>query len=442
MAFKLPKTPKLIRNLDPTDPNSGVRRATSKIPSAADIPGVKQPAATPSVANIPVVGQVAQAIPSVSDIPGVKKTVESIPTVADIPSSGRLIGNEVPKTLADLDITDKNSAVRKNLRDSDPSNPNSNLRQASGKIPDAGDVFGGDGVGEYKPPAGATGSPYKNTYEQTQAPGVVTAPTTQAPSIVGYRQTAYNGRLDAGRGAGDVRTMERGLGIQGFDKGGYQNARAAALRASVDDSVRQEGLQADQAAANSGLGNSGMNRALQAVARAKGSQTMALGGAQIAADAEQIGQADAARRTGQAMGMANANLQNAQFGANFTSGERRFTADNQRGQRQFNAGFTADQRRDARDAAIQQGQYNATFADSQNRYGAATDMDVQRGNEDNRRYGNEESYGRYRDSYEYNQLAPQQRRDARRAAMLQAGTQVASSALGMGASFLPIPGAK
>lgn len=243
-------------------------------------------------------------------------------------------------------------------------------------------TYGKDKTPKFKPPELNQGTAIKSTYD---------------PSSVKYTPQDYTGKYDAAGGGKQLTSLESALGVQAFDPSSYRSTQNAALQAQTAQSVAAATRNADQNALSSGLGNSGMNRALAQLAQSEGDRTNALGAASIEGQTAQMQQAENARRTGSALGVAGEQLQNSQFGAQFGEGQQ---------------------------------QFGANLGERQAEFGADQNMQVQQGNEAQRQANNQMNYGIATDKYAWNDLAPGQRRDQRTGALLNAGTALSGGAIG------------
>ena len=189
----------------------------------------------------------------------------------------------------------------------------------------AGGFMGNDGdvpqpMGQYKPPELERGQQF--------TPGT------------------YKGQFDPRQGGQQYQGLEQQMGIQGFDRQGFQDAQMGALRSNAMAQLGQQQRGVDQAGMGAGLGGSGMNRALNQLAGSEADRTVALGAANIAGQTAQLGAQEDARRMGGALGIAGQNLQNRQFGAGFDAQQRQFGAGFNEQQRQFDQGALQGQYQD------------------------------------------------------------------------------------------------
>jgi hypothetical protein len=258
-------------------------------------------------------------------------------------------------------------------------------------------VFGKDNVATFKPPTLNEGNDVSSTYTPTNV-------------SLNYNPTAYTGKYDAVGGGNQLTNLEKALGVQGFNGDQFRSANAAAIDAQVAKNTQRNRMMNDQMAANSGLGNSGMNRALDQIARSEGDTAALTAKAGLEGQIAGLQQNENQFRTGSALNVAGADLQNKQFGANLTEN-----------QAQFGAGKDLE--------AQQLNQTNQQSA-------AGLNLTADQINEGRRQYNESAKYGAGADTYAMNEVAPQQRKDQRSGAILQAGSNIGGSMLGLGGSIV------
>jgi hypothetical protein len=245
-----------------------------------------------------------------------------------------------------------------------------------------------------------------------------------------YNPNAYTGQFDASGGGQQLTNLERAIGVQGFNGDQYRSAQGAAIDAQTARNTAAARRVNDQAANNSGLGTSGMNRALDQLARSEGDNSALLAKSQLEGQIAGLQQNENQFRTGSALSAAGQQLQNTQFGAGLGEQQSQFGANFQEGKNQFAANF-----------AENQNQFGATFAENQNQFGANQNLAAQTTNAGNnlnaaqlnegqRQFNEQAKYGASVDQYNYNVLAPQQRKDQRSGALLNAGTSLLGSSIG------------
>jgi hypothetical protein len=264
----------------------------------------------------------------------------------------------------------------------------------------------------------------KDTTPQFQAPELTQGTAVKADAVKSnyesaYNPTAYNGQFDAAGGGTQLNNLEKTLGVQGFDGNQFRSAQSAAIDSQVARNTAASQRVNDQNAMSSGLGNSGMNRALDQLARSEGDAAGIQAKAALEGQVAGMQQNENQFRTGTAMSAAGQQLQNTQFGAGLT-------------------------------------EQQAQFAEGANQFGAGLDLQAQSANqganlqaaglnEGMRQYDESAKYGTAQDSYNLNQIAPKQRADQRSGALLQAGTSLVGGAMSGGASaagaILPVAAA-
>jgi hypothetical protein len=247
-------------------------------------------------------------------------------------------------------------------------------------------TFGKDDVGNFKPPTLNEGTQAQSTYKPSDV-------------NLNYNPTSYKGQYDAVGGGNQLSNLEQALGVQAFNGDQFRSAQSAGIDAQIGKQVAANRRANDQAAANSGLGNSGMNRALDQLARAEGDSAGLIAKAQLEGQIAGLQQGENQFRTGSALNIAGQNLQNQQFGAQFGENQAQFGATKDLEAQQLN----------------QTNQYNA----------AGLNLQADQLNEGQRQYNESAKYGASADKYSMNQVAPQQRKDQRSGAILQAGSNMA-----------------
>jgi hypothetical protein len=232
----------------------------------------------------------------------------------------------------------------------------------------------------FTPPELDKGQQFQSTYK----------PTAE------YKPTAYAGQFDAAGGGKQLTALEETLGVQGFNGDQFRNSQSAAIDSQVARNTQAAQRVNDQAAMNSGLGNSGMNRALDQLARSEGDAASIQAKAALEGQIAGLQQSENQFRTNTAMGAAGQTLQNTQFGANL--GEN-------------------------------QAQFGANFQEGQNQFGANMDLQTANLNEGQRQFNETAKYGTASDQHMINEVLPIQLRDQRRGALLGAGTSLGGGLL-------------
>lgn len=190
--------------------------------------------------------------------------------------------------------------------------------------------------------------------------------------------------------------LEESLGTQNFNGDDWEAKQNAGQQAMTAKSVKGIKAQVGNQAMQSGLGASGFDLAGEAVAQAEGDTADKIAAANIAAQRAGIQQNENQFRTRSALDIAGQGLQDKQFGA----------------------GLTEDQNKTA-----------ATLAEGQNEFQANSDLATAGQNATIDANNNAMRYGIDQDQYTYNELAPEQRNQKRKGAILDAGTTLAGAGI-------------
>lgn len=158
--------------------------------------------------------------------------------------------------------------------------------------------------------------------------GIANLDPTQALKVSDFRSpelakaTPYSGVYNPVSGAQGLKATENELGIQAFNPNSYKTALAGGLRANVDEGVRRERAATADGAAGRGFLNSGTAEALDRESIGRGERSYAMGVADIEQDAAGKQLAENNMRLGYANDNAKTSLANDQFGATFGEGQR------------------------------------------------------------------------------------------------------------------------
>lgn len=266
-----------------------------------------------------------------------------------------------------------------------------------------GGVLGGTGAGKNLDPTRVKTLPKFQGTEFDQGQKFQT--TAEYNPTATYDPKAYTGQYSASGGGQQLNELEKTLGVQAFDGNRFRDARSAAIDSQVARNTAAARRVNDQQAVSSGLGNSGMNRALDQLARSEGDAASIQAKAALEGQVAGMQQNENQFRTGSALSAAGQQLQNTQFGANLGENQAQFGANFQEGQNQFGANFQLN-----KDTTAQ------TFDEGQ------------------RQFNEQAKYGQELDQYNLNVVAPEQRKEQRKGALLQAGSSLVGAGVGAAGS--------